>query len=295
MTDLEFGLTLPQWSPLAGPEAYRPFARTAEEVGFDWVGRGDHVVFPVGEQGWSAETPTYEQFSCLAFAAAVTEEITIGTHITVMPHRHPVLLAKQALTLDALSEGRFEFGVGVGWLADEFEVLDVPFEERGARTDEFLDLFEQVCEEGIVAFEGPFHEFDETGFYPRPVQDGGPPVLLGGSSGAAFRRAAQYGAGWALPGSPEDIADGRERLLRAWEDFDRDGEPAVVAEQSAHLGDHPDEEGPLVGPREDVLEGIEAYREAGATRITLGITGVDAVDDLLDQVERFGEDVLASY
>lgn len=104
--------------------------------------------------------------------AAHTTGIRVLTNITVVLYRHPVTLAKLALTFDTLTTGRSDFGVGVGWYRPEFETVGVPFEQGGARTDEFLALFERVCTEPIVDFEGPFRSFEGIGFYLRPVQEG---------------------------------------------------------------------------------------------------------------------------
>lgn len=295
-SDVDFGLFLPRWSSRASPEAWKRIARAAEESGFDYVGRGDHVAFPPHEgSSWGPATNAYDVFTVLSFVAGVTSEVRIGTNICVVPYRHPIHLAKLALSLDALSEGRFEFGVAVGWLEEEFEALDVPFEERGSRTDEFLDLFERICEEEVVSFDGSHHRFEEVGFHPRPVQSGGPPVLVGGRSGPAFRRAAQFGEGWLVTDVPDGIREGRERLLRAWDDFDREGEPAIAAGQGAYVGDA-DGDGPLVGPADAVIEGVEAYVDAGAARIDVKFDdATDSLEEHVEQVERFGGDVAASF
>ena len=296
MTDITFGTYLPRWSSLARPEAFRQVATTAERSGYDWVGRGDHVVFPVSDEGWSWDTSAYDVFDVLSHVAAVTDEIRLGTKIAVVPYRHPVHLAKEALTVDNLSDGRFDLGVAPGWLEPEFDVLDVPFTERGSRTDEFLDLFEQVREEGRVGFDGQHHSFAETGFFPRPVGD--IPVWVGGESSPAFRRIGQYGEGWMKTESVEGIREGRRRIRRAWDDFDRDGDPQIAAGQQAYVGaDPPDDvDGPLVGPADEVIEGVEAYADAGATRVDVkfGPT-TDSLDERLAQLERFADEVIPAF
>ena len=293
VTDLTFGTYLPRWSPRARPEAFRRIATAAESHGYDWVGRGDHVAFPAGEEGWSADTNAYDVFGVLTHVAACTDEIRLGTKICVVPYRHPLTLAKQALTLDNLCNGRFEFGVAAGWLDAEFDALDVPFAERGSRTDEFLDLFDRVREAGEVAFEGPHHAFETVGFHPRPA--GELPIWVGGHSSPAFRRIAEYGDGWSYTAVPEGIREGRQRIERAWDDFDRDGSPGIAAGQPAYVGADPpaDATGPLVGTAEEVVDGVEAYADAGATRIDVkfGPT-TDTLDEHVTQLERFAEDVM---
>lgn len=293
--DLEFGLKLPQWSSMAGPETWRRVARTVEASGFDWLGKGDHVVFLNDDRGWDVDAPTSDQFSVLSFLAAATDCIRLATNITVVPYRHPVHLAKLALTLDELSDGRFDLGVGVGWYDREYETLDVPFAERGSRTDEFLELFARVCEEPVVSFDGPHHSFTDVGFYPRPVQDGGPPVLVGGTASASVRRTAEYGDGWIGAESPAGTREMRDRIERAWDDFDREGEPAVAVYADANLGAADDPDRPLVGPLESVRDGVEAYADAGTTRLVLSVGGVETADELVDQIARFGDDVVTSF
>lgn len=299
-TDMEFGAFLPRWDEYATPDAWRRVATAAEDAGFSWVGRGDRVVFPDREDDPDyVSRPASELFSVLASVANETTEIAIGTNVCVAPYRHPIHLVKEAFTLDVLTDGRFEFGVGAGWLEGEFDALDVPYEERGSRTDEFLDIYDAACTSGEVSFDGPHHSFETVGFYPRPEREGGPPVWSGGSASPAFRRAAEYGVGWTISGvSPADVAEGRERLLNAWDDYDREGEPEIAANVHGYVTDEPaDADEPLVGTVDSVLEGVDAYREAGATRINLTLSTGPAGDAMtleerVEQIDRFGSDVL---
>ena len=298
---IAFGLFLPQWNERAGPDTWRRIARAAEENGFDAVSRGDHVAYPSdpNDENWTdSSMNAYDVFSVLSYVAGITDELTLGTNICVAPLRHPVHLAKLALSLDALSAGRFEFGVAVGWLRREFAVLDVPFDERGSRTDEFLDLFATACEEPEFAFEGPHHSFDTTGFHPRPAGDGGPPIMIGGNSGAAFRRLAEFGDGWLISASPDEVSSARRRIMAAWKDYDRDGEPAIAAGSDAYVGSTlpPNVEGPLVGTADEIIETIDAYADAGTTRVDLRFYSTTAdVEESVAQIRRFGEEILPSF
>ena len=298
--EISFGITIPQWASWSGAEGCRRIATAAEEFGYDWVGSGDHIVFSEAADSWDVDLPTLDVFATLSFVAGATERITIGSNICVVPYRHPVTLAKQAISLDVLSQGRFEFGVGSGWCESEFTVLDVPHHERGSRTDEFLALFDRACTEPIIDFCGPHHEFSGVGFYPRPCQDGGPPVMVGGFSAPAFRRTAEFGDGWTLgTGDPSRVAEARKRITTAWDDFDRDGEPAIAVNFGAHIDDSmdPDEhDSPLVGPTDAVIAGVEAFLEAGATRVSPGFTvRTDSIDEQVEQIERFATAVMPSF
>ncbi|WP_255152107.1 TIGR03619 family F420-dependent LLM class oxidoreductase [Halorarius halobius] len=303
MTDLEVGAILPTFGDTAGPEAFRRYAETAEAAGFDAVWVGDHVTFPAdipdeypfsptGESWFDVSMPVFDAFEALSFVAGVTD-LAVGTNACIVPYRHPVVLAKQALTLDALTDGQFTFGLAPGWLRTEFEVLDVPFEERGSRTDEFLELLERVCAEGELAFDGPHHSFQETGFYPVPEDGEPPPVLVGGKSGAAFRRVAEYGDGWTIFwDSPEAVAEAGERIGRAWADYDREGDPELMVSRGVHVGsDGPDESRLTVGEPASIAADLEAYVDAGVTRF--GVTPmVQDLEAQLEQLERFGDEIL---
>jgi probable F420-dependent oxidoreductase len=300
---MEFGYHVPRYDKYRDPDAWRELARTAESAGFDTLWRDDHVTlqaeidyagYPFGEPDWAdIATPYCDVMQVLSFLAAVTEDVTLGSNICLAALRHPVLMTKQALTMDALSGGRFEFGVGTGWLASEFETLDVPFEERGSRTDEFLTLFERACEEGELAFEGPHHSFERTGFYPGPVGEG-PRMWIGGKSGAAFRRTAEFGDGWTIVNdSPAEVAEARERLARAWADYDREGEPEIAVRRTAHLGESgPD--GAMAGEPAEIAETVAAYAEAGTTHLALA-PAADTVADERDQLRRLGEELLPRF
>lgn len=270
------GVFLVTFGGPASPEAFARLAGAADGV-VETLCVGDHVTLPAeipdeypfsptGESPFSASQDAYDAFQVLSYLAGRTDDVRLGTNTAIAPYRHPVALAKQALTLDALTGGRFEFGLAPGWMRTEFEVLDVPFEERGTRTDEFLDLFDRVCGEGELSFEGPHHAFQKTGFHPRPVQEGGPPIWVGGRSGATFRRVGEHGTGWTIfPDGPAQVRSDVERLERAWAAHDRPGDPAVavtLTDYPVHVGD-----GRIEGDREALVDRLGAYVDAGATRL----------------------------
>lgn len=306
---MEFGVMLTAASNDYGleepeiPPAVRRLSRTAEESGLDAVVAGDHIAYPEeipsdyeysesGEPPFDTTTPIFDVFQLFTHLAAITDEITLGTNICSVPYRHPIHLAKSCLTTHALSEGRFELGVAPGWLWSEFEALGVPFEERGARTDEFLELFERVREEEVTGFDGEFHSFDPVGFYPNP--DPEIPVLVGGKSGASIRRTAEYGDGWtSIWDKPDDVREVRERIMNAWTDFEREGEPDIVVTRPIHVGTDTkmDTDRFFVGEAESIVEDLEAYADAGATRINVDFYTTD-VDVQTEQLERVGDRVI---
>lgn len=303
--DIEFGVMLSTFGDHATPEAFRRVARAAEREGFDAAWAGDHLTFPAeipdeypfsrsGESPFDVSGNAYDVFDVLAHLAGVTDRIRLGTNACIVPYRHPVDLAREALSVEALSGGRFDFGVAPGWLRTEFEVLDVPFEERGSRTDEFLRLFERVRREGQLSFDGPHHSFRETGFYPVPER-GRPKIWIGGRSGAAFRRVGEFGDGWTIFWDhPEDVERARERMGRAWEDYDRRGRPEVAVVRPTSVGADVDRDALLVGDPGEIIEDVEAYADAGTTRLVIDFYTTD-VDEQVEQVERFGREVASEF
>lgn len=277
--DVEFGVFLISFGEFATPRAFRRVTTEAEEAGYAAVCVGDHVAIPeevpdtypfsqTGEPPFEVSQDAYDAFQVLAHVAAVTDEVALGTNTTIAPYRHPVTLTKHVLTLSNLADGRFELGVAPGWMATEFEVLDVPYEDRGSRTDEFLAVLERAGEEAVFGFEGPHHSFQRTGFHPRPKPSDGLPIWVGGISGASFRRTAEYGDGWTVfPEDPAEVATGVERLKAAWADFDRAGDPEVaVALPELDLWV---EDGDFAGDVSGTVDLLRAYVDAGATRIYL--------------------------
>jgi len=290
------------------PEAFRRVARTAENAGFDSLWFQDHVVIPTnipdeypfrpaGEAPLHSDHHAYDVFEAMSFVAGQTDDITLGTNVCVPGYRHTVVLAKNVVTIDMLADERFILGVGAGWMESEFEVLDTPFAERGGRTDEFLSLLQRVYEEETLSFEGEYHQFQETGFQPVSPRGSSPPIFVGGSSGATFRRIAEHGDGWTINWArPVEIRDGRERLRQAWSDYSRRGDPFVMVSRPVYVGtDGPaSPDRPLTGSIETIIDDVQAYIDAGVTHLTVMSYETD-VDDQVTLLETLGDSVISSY
>jgi probable F420-dependent oxidoreductase len=156
----------------------------------------------------------------LTFLAAHTERVRLGTGIIIVPQRNPVVLAKELASLDVLSRGRLIFGIGVGYLEPEFRAIGAPFEQRGAVTDEYVEAMQALWTQERPAFKGRFAAFDKVQAHPQPVQRGGPPIVVGGRSAAAFRRAVTRGHGWYgfgldVEGAEKALTGLREAAARA--------------------------------------------------------------------------------
>ena len=183
----------------ADPDVAMRVAQHAEAAGLDSLWTGEHVVLPDPRQPPSPAPPDFAMLhpsTVLAYVAAGTKRVKLGTGITLIAQRNPVVLAKEMASLDVLSGGRLLLGIGAGYLHQEFEALGVPFRERGARTDEYVHAMRALWTEERPSFQGRFVSFSDVQAMPRPVQAGGPPIIIGGASDAALRRSAEYAQGW---------------------------------------------------------------------------------------------------
>jgi len=195
-TDLKFGLFLLNTCLSTGPTAAARIARLAESSGFDSIWAPEHVVLPdprVRPSPMDPDEPILDPLIALAFLAAHTTSLRLGTGIVILPQRNPLVLAKQVASLDSLSQGRLILGVGAGYLEPEMSAIGVPMAERGGRTDEFLAAMDQLWYEQRPAYAGRFVRFSGVTAYPRPRRV---PIVVGGESPAAHRRAIQRGHGW---------------------------------------------------------------------------------------------------
>ena len=196
---MDFGLFGINMNFLADPEWSAKVAQHAEGLGFESLWTGEHVVLPDPREAPSPaepETPMLHPPALLAYLAGVTENIKLATGITLIAQRNPVVLAKEMGSLDVLCQGRLLFGVGAGYLHQEFDALGVDFATRGARTDEYIDAMRVLWNDAQPSFAGSFVNFDNIQAQPRPAQIGGPPIIVGGNSPAAMRRAVTHGNGW---------------------------------------------------------------------------------------------------
>lgn len=188
----------------------------AEELGYDSVFLNDHIIVDGSPRALPSWGNTYDPLIALSYIAARTTRIRLGTSVLILPYRNPVATAKMFATLDQMSGGRVIAGVGVGWNAAEFAALGVPFHERGARTTEYLRLWQACWGPDPVSFQGKFFAF--TGMYtkPKPVQQPHPPIWVGGASPAALRRAAAFAQVWQpTPMALEDLQRCQDALRQA--------------------------------------------------------------------------------
>lgn len=246
-----------------GPVETTRLARLAEELGYRSWWCGEHVVLPsprVPASPMAPEDPILDPLIHLAYVAAATERIELATGIVILPQRNPLVLAKQAASLDVLSGGRLLLGVAGGYLEQELAALGVPLSERGSRTDDYIDAMRALWNDPApVAFEGRHVSFRNLDANPRPTTPGGPRIVVGGHSPAAFRRAVARGHGWFGTGSTPDELAGHLRGL---------AEAARQVERPAHLGEL-EINFMQIDPVETDAEAARRYAELGVTRLVL--------------------------
>jgi probable F420-dependent oxidoreductase len=211
---MKFGLMYANGGPFAYPQMLTHLAQTAERVGVESLWTVEHVVIPVGYKStypydpsgkipMPAQMPIPDPLSWLAYAAAITKTIKLATGILILPQRHPLYVAKEVASLDVLSNGRVILGIGVGWLEEEFQALGIPFEERAGRTAEAVRAMRTLWKDEAQPFKGKYYAWGAVESHPKPVQKPGVPIVVGGHTELAARRAARYGDGF-FPGVADD-------------------------------------------------------------------------------------------
>ena len=196
---MKLGLFGINFGPCADPAVALRVARAAEAAGFESVWTGEHVVLPDPQAPPSPAppgAPMLDPAVALAFLAAGTQRLRLGTGIIILPQRNPLVLAKELASLDVVSNGRLLFGLGAGYLRAEFDALGVSFEQKGPRTSEAIEVIRTLWTHEKPVFQGRFWSFSGIQAHPHPVQKPHPPIIVGGHSPGAFRRAVAQGDGW---------------------------------------------------------------------------------------------------
>ena len=317
---MKYGFTVPGRGPLADPGSLITIARHAEELGFDSISMGDHIVVPKsiestypytegGEFPGSATGSSMEQITALSFLAGATSKIRLVTSVLIVPHRNPLVAAKALATLDVLSQGRLVVGIGVGWMREEFEALGIPsFEERGAVTDEYIAAFKELWTSDSPTFEGKYCGFSEITFLPKPVQQPHPPIWVGGESRRAIRRAARSCNAWYPIGSnpqfpmgePEQLAEGMQRLANHARRAGRDPSEVEVVYRTHHYEVKPEgtaasgaDRDLFTGTADQVAADIRQYEEMGVGYLVVDFARMSSnLDGMLRNMEDTANRVL---
>ncbi|HEY5647270.1 MAG TPA: LLM class F420-dependent oxidoreductase [Pseudomonadales bacterium] len=286
---MKIGVFATFMSPLATPEMIRDFGRRAEAAGVDSIWMGEHVVLfdemefpypgsrdgriPVPEGGGMLDT-----VATFGLLAGVTEKIRLGTGITLVPQRNPVYTAKEFATLDWLSGGRIDFGIGVGWCKEEVIACGYSWEDRGERCDEFLQTMINLWTQPVASFQGRHVQLAPCRMDPKPVQSPHIPILVGGHGKRSLRRAAEFGSGWYGFALNTELTAGLLRQLDgalAKQGRTRDGFEIIVT------------------PVSTTAEDIEAYRAMGVDRLVVQL-GSQKPERIVQRMEELAALVAAA-
>jgi probable F420-dependent oxidoreductase len=282
---MRFALLFANVGPFSEPENAVGLARLAEDLGFESLWTVEHVVVPTGYESkypYSADgkmtggedVPIPDPLIWMAYVAGATTTIRLGTGILILPQRNPLILAKELATLDRLSAGRLELGVGVGWLREEFDALGIPWEARGARTDEYIDVLRTLWREPEASYDGSFTNFAPLKSWPKPAREGGPKVHIGGHTPAAARRAGRTGDGFFPGATGEDLGPLLDEMRRAAKDAGRDAD-AIEITSGGGLD----------------LDAVRRVEDLGASRFVIPPLGFD-LETLKNTLGAFSENVM---
>lgn len=287
---MKLGILVPL-NPTATPEFLHALGTNSERLGFHSLWVGEHVVmvddydpnFPVYEDGKmehenAADNAELDAFTSLAYLAAITDKIRLGTGVIVLPQRNPVYTAKEAANVDWLSNGRLDLGVGLGWQKEEFEAVGASYEKRGGRSRSYIEVMKRLWCDPLSEHHDEFYDLRPCRFYPKPVQTPHPPVIFAGNSKPSFKRVAEQCQGWcAIGANPEQLAPQIADLETALAEANRPrSEVKVYAAPYGHDYDH---------------EMIRQYKEVGVDELIL-LHFAKSVDELESLLNKLAEDHL---
>lgn len=260
---MKIGAVFPQLEIGADPNVVRDWAITVEQAGYSHVLAYDHVLGadPANRPGWTGYTDKslfHEVFVLFGYLAAITTDLELVTGVLVLPQRQTALVAKQAIEVDILSGGRLRLGVGIGWNKVEYDALGVPFERRGARLTQQVELLRKLWADPVITYEGDFDQVEEAGLNPLPGRQ--IPIWFGGGADAVLRRTGRIGDGWMPQSAPDDQARQQIAMIReAAEAAGRDPQ-SIGIEPRLTLA---------AVPEQDRRAFVDSWRELGATHLTV--------------------------
>jgi probable F420-dependent oxidoreductase len=303
---MNFGCHLPMFGPAATRETVLAFARRMEALGYDSLWASDHVVvphaiasrYPYRDDGafpLSPDTNFLEPLTTLALVAGVTERVSLGTTVLVLPHRHPVLAAKSLATLDHLSGGRVILGAGVGWMREEIELLGAPFDRRGVWSDEAIRVMRACWRDRRTRYRGEFFRFEDVGVFPKPVR-GDIPIWIGGHTPRALRRVVALGDGWHAAFTSTDALE--QGIVLLHQECERQGrrfsDLAITVRAGLSIRSTPagSDRKAMQGSPEEILHDLARYRALGVGSVLLETRFRD-LDDTVGIYETFAREIRA--
>ncbi len=303
---MKLGFHLPQVGTVASPDAIIRVAKRAEELGYDSVWTVERVLYPVSPRSPYPATPdgslpdafkiNYDPIETLTFVAAHTSRVRLGTSVLDMPYYNPVMLARRLTTLDILSGGRLELGMGQGWSKDEMEATGAPPKGLGKRADEFMEVLKAVWTTDPVEYDGEFFKLAKSSIQPKPVQKPHPPISLAAFSPGAMQRVAKYANAWHPAGVP---ADGMQEMFAGIKGMAKEAgrnpdEIGLVIRANLYMSDEQmgDDRFIFSGSPDQIKADIETTRAMGASEVffdpTFGQYG-STVDGFIDEMEKVWE------
>ena len=267
-------------------------ARMAEDLGFDSVWIPDHIIVPTAVQERYGPV-YYDALIVLAYLAGVTRRVQIGTTVLIIPYRHPIVTAKAVASIDQLCDGRLILGVGAGWAETEFDILRLPFAERGRITDEYLRIMQTLWSQESPRYHGAYYNFSEFLFAPRPLQTPALPLWVGGGSRAALRRTAEFAAAWHPNNHPfEQLQPDLQRLQALCQERGR-APAAFCPRYTVQLTPHAAAAGRpcMAGNVVQISDDLSRLKALGATHVVLSTQTNDMVQ-FRQEVETLASEVL---
>ena len=287
---MKFGIVPINVGPYAEPQAMLAMARHAEALGFESAWTFEHVIIPYAFEsrypynksgkppGASPDTKFIDPLIAIAHMAAATTRLRFGTGVNILAQANPLFLAKQATSIDYLSGGRLMLGLGAGWLREEFDALGVPFARRGKRTDDYLAALRKAWAEGETVHQSEFIDWHGFHLSPRPVQQPGIPLIVGGITPAAIRRAVRYGDGWFL--AHRDMAHLEELLAQLRAECKTQGRDPAALELTA-----------FYSHERDGIDGIARFKALGVERLLVNIVAIRD-PDVHGALARIAKDIM---
>ncbi|MBI1815008.1 MAG: LLM class F420-dependent oxidoreductase [Deltaproteobacteria bacterium] len=290
---MKIGIFLPTFGAGNRPEFLRALAETAEQVGAASLWAPEHVVlvdayesqYPYSDDGRFPLDPSAgglgDPFTVLSFLAAVTKTVRLGTGICLVPQRNPVYTAKMVAGLDVLSNGRVDFGVGIGWLKEEFDALEMPFERRAQRTRAYLEIMRRLWTQDEASYADEFYTLPPVHMAPKPVQQPHPPIIFGGESDPALRRVTDIGQGWFGWNLTPEMTT--ERLAALDRLLNRRGRSRTDVSITIS---------PYTQPARG-LDSMKRYRDLGVDEVVHLLPISETPDQVRSAVEWLGEHIIA--
>jgi probable F420-dependent oxidoreductase len=291
---LKFGYILPNYGDRITPDQLVEISRACEDEGFDSVWATDHIVMPAELREPYGEL--LEPLTTLAYIASRTERLKLGTSCIVLAQRNPILVAKQAATLDVFSKGRVILGFGAGWAEKEFQYLNADFSKRGKVMDESIRLMKALWKDEVVDFEGEFFRVGGALFLPKPPKRD-IPVWIGGNGGAAVGRTVRLGDGWHPVGPEvEDFRRGAEEIRRSGREITLSVRMTtdVRKKRDPYVGINREKRVTVSGGADEIRKEIDAYAEAGLQYYCASINHPASADIIAD-LKKLSSEVIRSY